>query len=520
MKAPFVAHRRLLASLFLLPLALGGAAATQAQQAPAEAPPPAERPIEENEVRAHILKLASDAFEGRAPGTMGEVKTLDYLARQWHAMGLVSGTNDPANRWFQPVPLVERIPFSQSVEVMKAGRRYKTDASGLFIAGRGASETVDAPLVFVGYGVDGEARVVADVAGKIAVMLYNGPDIEGDDRFTRRARINALAQAGASAVLEILPDSLPFDRVINFARRGGTILASEDNGPAIGGMMTEDYAARLLQTAGLDVDSAVMAAREDDFRQIDLPLTMRLSTTGMERPYTSHNVVAKLPGNKPGSGAVLLLGHWDHFGTCRPEGEEDRICNGAVDNASGMAVLLTVADRLAKGPRLDRDVYFLGTTAEERGLLGAKWFAENPSVPLEDIVIALNVDTVAIAGAGAPVAIIGRGEPLIDPLIGDIETVAREAGREVEPSDDSNAFIRRQDGWALLAKGVPAIMAGGSFADLKLLETFLSGDYHGPGDELRADTPLAGATEDANLHVALVRYFADAEKYRKSGTSE
>jgi Zn-dependent M28 family amino/carboxypeptidase len=200
------------------------------------------------------------------------------------------------------------------------------------------------------------------------------------------------------------------------------------------------------------------------------------------------------------------------LGICKPEGEIDRICNGAVDNASGMAVLTEIARRLAK-KRHDRDIYFVGTTAEESGLLGAQVFADDPVFPLENIVIALNVDTIAVAPRGAKVAIIGRGTTALEP---EIESVALKAGRQIEKSTDANAFLRRQDGWVLTQKGVPALMLSGSFSDLELMERFLNGAYHGPDDEFGPTVELGGAADDAELHVALGKYFASAKKHKRA----
>ncbi len=258
-------------------------------------------------------------------------------------------------------------------------------------------------------------------------------------------------------------------------------------------------------------------AGKPGFAPVTLPVTLDLATSTSVRAFDSHNVIGKIPGSKPGSGAVLLLGHWDHFGICRSEEAEDRICNGAVDNASGMAVLLTVAERLARGAPMDRDVYVMGTTAEERGLLGAYYFADHPVVPLKDIAVALNVDTVAIAPAGAPVALVGRGENGLDEIV---DRIATDLGRKVDTDKEANAFIRRQDGWALGAKGVKSIMAGGSFSDMAMLQAFLTTVYHQPDDELTDATPLGGAADDANLHVELTRHFADSAKYTPAPTGD
>ena len=216
---------------------------------------------------------------------------------------------------------------------------------------------------------------------------------------------------------------------------------------------------------------------------------------------TSHNVVGKVSGANPDGKAVLLMAHWDHLGLCRPAGDADRICNGAVDNASGTAALLALVRRV-KAMRLDRDVYFVFTGAEEWGLFGAKAFAANPPLPLAGIVAGFNLDTIAVAPAGMPVAIVAEKDSALIPLV---RSAAAAVGRAWDGDQEAAAFIERQDGWPLTQKKVPMAMAGGSFSDMKRLKAFLGGLYHGEDDELTAATELGGAVDDANLHVELVR---------------
>ena len=216
--------------------------------------------------------------------------------------------------------------------------------------------------------------------------------------------------------------------------------------------------------------------------------------------FTAYNVVGRVPGQASDGRAVVVMAHYDHLGICLPEGA-DRICNGAIDNASGVAALIAVAERVAT-MKLDRDVWFVATSAEEWGLLGAKAFAERPPLPLDAIVAGFNLDTIAIVGKGAPVAMVAAKGSGLESLVRD---AAGAVGRAWDGDDEAASFIRRQDGWALAERGAPMIMAGGSFSDLKLLNAFLAAAYHDPSDELRPDTELGGAVDDANLHVELVR---------------
>lgn len=480
--------------------------AAQAQSKPA--------PISESEVRAHIAMLASDEFEGRGPGSAGETRTLDYLAKTWASYGLVSGTNDPAHPWFQPVPLVERKPYAQAFHAYAKGKQLKLAEDGVALSGRNPTDRVTGEPLFVGYGVGADGKLNADVKGRIVLMLSAEPKFEGAAKLPGlRDRQKLLAQAGAAAVLITAPDGVPWGGLRAQLANGSMRLAGDDVSATISGVLRGDVSDALMRAGQVSAADA----GKPGFAPVTLPATLDLATSTSVRAFDSHNVIGKIPGARPGSGAVLLLGHWDHFGICRSEEAEDRICNGAVDNASGMAVLLTVAERLARGAPMDRDVYFMGTTAEERGLLGAYYFADHPVMPLNDIVVALNVDTVAIAPAGAPVALVGRGENGLD---GIVDEIAKSLGRAVDSDTEANAFIRRQDGWALGAKGVKSIMAGGSFSDMKLLQAFLTTVYHQPDDELTDKVPLGGAADDANLHVELARHFADEAKYKPAPTGD
>jgi Zn-dependent M28 family amino/carboxypeptidase len=390
------------------------------------------------------------------------------------------------------------------------GREVALEADGVVVNGRAA--LTDVPVVFVGYGVNGRGKVNADVKGKLAVMLFGNAPF-GDALPRYRERRQMLADAGAVGVLVIAPDMALWDQLRGAMEPGSTAtrLASAPDGPQASGFLSPDAAAALLAEAGAGGKAAHTAAKSSDYRGLALPVTADLVAGSLVRPYDSHNIVAKLPGAKPDGKAVLFLGHWDHLGVCAPEGAADRICNGAVDNASGIAVLIEVAKRLAAGLRPDRDIYFLATTAEEKGLLGAHWFAEHPVVPLADITVALNIDTIAISPRGTPVATIGRGRPAYDAIVRDVAT---KLGRTIDDDGEADAFIERQDGWALGAKGVASLMVGGSFSDMALLEAFLSGDYHGPGDAYSDKMVLGGAAEDADLHVALGRAFADTRQWR------
>ena len=470
--------------------------------------------VTESELREHIAVLASDEFEGRKPGTEGEAKTVKYIAEQWAKAGLKPAATDGS--WFDPVPLIQRGRGNATFAFNAKGRKLRIVSDEIVLIGKNAEYIKnDLPVVFAGIGVTSNGRVEADVSGKLALVLFEA-DTAPEKFKSPRARREALIAAGAEAVLFIgdSQGNWPTLRRQLLSRPIG--LENREKRATLEGAISSEFAVALVTAASLDWDKLRANAKDADYAGEPLGVDADFAVSTDIYRFNSSNVIGKISGRKKGSGALLFMGHWDHLGICAPEDAPDRICNGAVDNASGIAVLTEVAQRLSKN-RHDRDIYFLATTAEESGLLGAYAFADKPVIPLEQIVISLNIDTIAVAGRGAKVAIIGRGTTPLDPLV---EGIAKKAGRVIETSNDANDFIQRQDGWALAQKGVPALMVGGAFADLDLMQQFLGSDYHGPGDELTDKTDLGGAAEDADLHIALGRYFADARKYKSAKAGE
>ncbi|MGE3691440.1 MAG: M28 family peptidase [Novosphingobium sp.] len=457
----------------------------------------------EAEMMAHIQILASDEFQGREPGTEGEAKTLQYLASQWAGLGLLSGTNNPGSEWFVPVTLIERQPAASSAQFFRKGRRVYLPASDVLVLTSGARTLLrSAPVLFVGKG-SGPVPARTELAGRIAVLLDGG--IENSDRQ------NALLAGGASAVLTVLDGERKLENVAARRKLPGYALASETTGGDLEVFVNKSAMDRMLQGTRQSVASLQQAAERPDFVPQLLDLTATLEATTRETTILTHNLIGKLPGKKPDSGALLFVAHWDHFGVCAPPQAEDTICHGAVDNASGLAALTELARRLVRGSRLDRDVYFLATTAEELGLLGAHAFAENPPLPLKQIVAAFNIDTIALAPAGSPLAIVGRG---MTPLDADIEKVAKRAKRQIVDGDAANAYFRRQDGWALAQHDVPTVMVTSAYSDIPRLEAFYEGPYHRPADNLQRRIELGGAAEDVLFYVELARWFGNSKRVR------
>lgn len=448
----------------------------------------AEAPLDQDAMRAHIAWLADDAREGRAPGTPGGDATAHYVADALYKAGLRPGPEG----WYQPVKLVERVPGKASGVWRRDGEIIALGVEDSLYAARDASVRLpQTPVVFAGYGVDPAA---IDVNGKVVLILSARP--QGAP--TLGERREALVNAGAVAVIALTGEKDPWELIHSQLSRGRLVDAGQPTASVEGAIAYEAWQALVPPEL---VESGKPAL---------LPLTFAIDAQARVRHIAPVNVIGRIDGSDPRGEAVMFLAHWDHLGLCRPEGAPDRICNGAVDNASGIAMMIEVAKRLAAGKRPRRSIYFVATTAEESGLLGARWLVRHPPVPLGKIAAVLNLDTVAIAGAGAPVAVIGRGRTPLDPVIDKVVVAEK---RTLDASDAANAFITRQDGWAFLQAGVPAVMVGGAFSDPVRLATFLAGDYHGPADDMKRQFPLDGAAEDGALHVALARFLADPDKF-------
>ncbi|WP_404481270.1 M28 family peptidase [Novosphingobium sp. BL-52-GroH] len=465
----------------------------------------ADREIEAR-LRGHIAILASDDFDGREPGTEGEAKTLRYLARQWFDIGLVSGTNDPGNEWFAPVTLVARAPSTGTAQFLRRGYRTTIAPGDVLVLTSGKRSLVrNAPLLFVGKARSQDFSRT-ELAGRIAVVL------DGDTPDS--ARQNDLLAQGASAVLTVLDGERSLEQVAARRQRTGYALSEDSLGGDLEAFIGRATMETLLKGTAHTLASLEAAASGDDFVPVMLDVTATLEATTNETTIRTHNLIGKLPGRSRQAGAVLFVAHWDHFGECGEAPAEDLICNGAIDNASGVAALTEIARRLARTPQMDRDVYFLATTGEELGLLGAHEFAENPPLPLEKIVAAFNIDSIAIAPRKTPFAIVGRGMTGLDK---DIARVAKAEGFRLRENDEANEFVKRQDGWALLQHDIPAVMVTTAYGDIDRMRAFFDGDYHRPTDDLTRPLQLEGAVDDVKMLTALGRWFGDVRKVPVGG---
>lgn len=484
-----------------------GAAALALASAPAQSPLPASA-IEAALMR-HIATLADDAMEGRRPGTPGGDKAVRYIAGEMQAVGLSPGA--AGGNWYQPVDLVERKPLSARAKWRIAGRKIDIADEELVLLGSAPRFRLDhAPVIYAGYGLPDNLKGV-DVAGAIVLLLPGKPEKPADTPSLDNRR-SKIARSGAAAVLTLMASETSW-RAVRSQYADGRIFLAEDEGKAVLGAISYPAWTRLLREAGRDPRALQSAAADPGFVAVPVGVKADLRAKTTVRRYRSVNVIGRLAGAARADEAVVIMAHWDHLGICRAAGVTDRICNGAVDNASGIASMLEIARGLAQGPRPARSLLFVATTAEELGLLGARAFVKAPPLPLGSIVAGLNLDTVAIAPKGAPVAIIGRGMTRLDPFV---DATARALGREVDTGTAANAYVARQDGWELMGAGVPAIMLGGAFSQRTLLERFFASRYHGPADDLAHGLELGGAAEDVVLHVALARLLADPAQFPAS----
>jgi hypothetical protein len=474
--------------------------------------PVSAEPVSTDALRRHIDVLAGDDFAGREPGTEGERKSIAYIAAQMRSSGLEPA--GPRNSWYQPLEVTVRRPGDQTSLWRVKGRKTERIEFGrdeVILYGRSARETLDsAPVVFAGHGAviadKGIDQVAgADLKGAIVLILHDGPETAGFPGYSERAA--TVAAAGAAAVIGIVGQELAWPIVQRVYDLGQKTLSIHVP-PPLAGAMSQAAAERLLSASGSDF-AALLATPGPTFKPVALKLRASFDVATAIETIQTHNVIGRIRGSGGGEESLLYLSHWDHLGLCEKEAP-DRICNGAVDNASGIAALLEIARSLGRGQRPRRDILFLATTAEEMGLLGAEYFASRPVVPLGSIVAAINMDTLAISPRGEPVAMMGRGRPALDSII---ERTIAEAGRTPDRDDEAAALVERQDGWALARAGVPAIMVGGSFADMKKLGAFLEGAYHSAADNPGPGLMLDGAAEDTDLMIALGRKLADPAIY-------
>ena len=483
---------------------------------------------------AHIRDLSADSMEGRAPGTPGEEKTVAYLTRQFQALGLEPG--NPDGTWVQKADLVGYLS-KPAARVTAGGRAIPLRFQDDFVANsrhdRARTTVAGSDIVFVGYGVVApeygwDDYKGLDVRGKTVLMLINDPAVAapgaaaGDTaaldsamfkgramtyygRWTYKYEIASEKGAAAAIIIhETGPAGYPWDVVRGSWSNEQLDVISPDASKRVPveGWITLDRAKALLAASGRSFDSLKAAARRKDFRPVALDAKADFDVGITVRRFQSHNVLARLSGSSRKDEHVIYTAHWDHLGK-DPSLKGDQIFNGAQDNASGTAGLLELArafKRLSAPP--ERSILFLAVTAEEKGLLGARYYAANPLYPLAQTAAVINIDGLNQWGRTSDVVIVGLGNSTLD----DVLTAAlKTANRTVKPdAEPEKGFYYRSDHFEFAKRGVPALYAesGVDFVGkeagygMKKREEYTATDYHAPSDEVKPDWDLSGAVED------------------------
>ncbi|WP_025413862.1 M28 family metallopeptidase [Gemmatirosa kalamazoonensis] len=533
-----------------------GAASDSAATAPNVAS--AAQAITAQGLLAHVKDLAADSMEGRGPGTPGEDKTVAYLTRQFQSLGLAPG--NPDGTYVQNVDLVgytSRPTASIAVAGKTMALRFPDDYVLNSRHDRPETRIDASDVVFVGYGVVApeygwDDYKDVDVRGKTIVMLVNDPavpapgaplgDMERLDstmfhgkamtyygRWTYKYEI--ATQKGAAAVLivhETGPAGYPYEVVKGSYAAEQFDVPSPDAEKRVGaeGWITVDKARELFAAAGQNLDSLKAAATRKDFRPVALNAKATFDVKIAVRRVRSKNVVAKLEGTDRKDEYVIYTAHWDHLGR-DTTAQGDQIFNGALDNATGTAGLLELA-KAFKGlqPAPRRSILFVSVTGEEKGLLGAKYYATHPLYPLAKTAADINMDELNPWGRTRDMIVIGLGNSTLDDVLRRVLTAD---GRTITPdAEPQKGFYYRSDHFEFAKQGVPALYteigvdAVGQPAGtgLKRRQTFDETDYHKPSDDVKPGWDFAGAVDDlrALFRVGYLVAQQDAMPTWKPGT--
>ncbi len=479
--------------------------------------------------------LSSDAYEGRAPASEGEKKTVAYLIEQMKAAGLQPAGDkqaDGGRAWTQDVPLVRSATKGPVAVSVTMGGQTRTWTQGEEIAIRatmiGDRLTVkDAPVVFVGYGVSAPERnwddfKGMDLKGKVALVLVNDPDFEtGEGDFGGKAmtyygrwtyKFEEAARRGAIGFLvihETAPASYGWatvknsntNEIFDVIRKD----PSTDHAP-LEGWVQRDQAVAMLAAAGLDFEALKKQAQTRAFKPVELKgVTFSTDYAVDAQKVVSKNVVGALPGSKHPEERVFYTAHWDHLGVGQPDAKGDTIYNGALDNASGTAMLLELGRAFAKGPKPQRTVVFMAVTAEEKGLLGSEYYASSPLYPLATTVGVINMDGVGPSGLAKDFTTSGNAPlTLQDELIAVGKTHDRYYSPDPRP--EAGSFFR-SDHFPFAKVGVPAIsfgggqdlVQGGKAAGAARRAAYTASQYHQPADEFDPNWDPKGFEADGTL---------------------
>ncbi|HTC61885.1 MAG TPA: M28 family metallopeptidase [Candidatus Saccharimonadales bacterium] len=528
-------------------LALAAAVALCGCSSGPASPLPALSSFSGERLLAHIRTLSSDEYEGRGPGSKGEQLTITYLQDQFRSAGLEPG--NPDGTYLQNVPLVGITPDpTMKLTLTGHGKTLEPKFQDDFIAWSKRvteSSSVDADLIFVGYGVQApefqwDDFKGADVKGKILVELINDPPVPdpadssrldpkifGGEAMTYYGRwtykFEKAAQMGAAGCIIIHQTDragYPWEVVRNSWSGTQFDLATPDKDMgrlAMESWITSDFATKLFHAAGQDLDQLIKSAATRNFKPVPLGMRAKLNIHNSLRTIDSHNVIAKLTGSDPTlkNTYVIYSAHWDHFGI-GPEVNGDKIYHGAVDNASGASALLEMArayKTLRTPPR--RSILFLSVTAEEQGLLGSRYYAEHPLYPLAQTALDINMDGMNVNGRTHDIVQIGRGVSTLDSVI---DAVAKEQGRivKVDPEPEKGLYYR-SDHFEFAKNGVPAFdpESGVDYLGrpdgwgIEKRKEYTASKYHKPADKIEADWNMEGAIEDCQLYFLVGYHIAN-----------
>ncbi len=490
---------------------------------------PAVAQVSPERLSADVKMLASDSFEGRAPGTPGETKTIAWLIAQFKAMKAQPG--GPNGSWTQPVPLVHTRMGSGTV---RAGDTPLVQGRDIYLSTvRGVDRVAiaNAPMVFVGYGVSAPERgwddfKGLDLKGKVAVFLVNDPDFEaiagddakgkfGDRRMTYYGRwtykYEEAARRGAVGAL-IVHDTAGagygWNTVTAPAGENYDIVRKDpESRVMLQGWLEGGAANRLFAASGLDLAALRKAARRSDFRPVALKQAFTTDLPVKHDTAVSQNVLAKLPGTKHADEVVMFGAHWDAYGIGAADAQGRTIRPGANDDGLGVAGVLELARNFAKAPRTDRSLVFALWSGEERGLLGSETYAVNPVYPAAKTVANLTLDILQTAGPAKDVMLVGAGQNSLEDMLGD---AAKAQGRVVTPEAlPERGLFYRADHFSVARRGVPTLLLmaisgapdlvkGGRTAGQAWLDGYMK-CYHQTCDAWGADWDLRGAAQDVDL---------------------
>jgi Zn-dependent M28 family amino/carboxypeptidase len=519
--------------------AAGDATAINNDPVPAEAL----AAIDTATLMGHVRVLAADSLLGRQPGTVGEDRTAAYLESQFKTIGLAPG--NPDGSYVQKVPLVGiTVTNAPAMTFEKDGKtqtlKWRDDYVAWTKHVQPTASLDKSELVFVGYGTEApefkwDDFKGMDLSGKTLVMLVNDPPLADTSRFGG-ARMTYYGRwtykyeqgmkhkaAGVLLVHETGPAGYPFTVVQGKTAEQFDLVAPDKNmsRAAVEGWITIEQAKALFAMAGQNFDSLKAKAATPEFEPVQLGATASVTLQNTLREINSRNMVAKLEGSDPAlkDEYVVYSAHWDHFGV----GEKvkgDSIYNGALDNATGTAGLLTIAKAFAAMPtRPKRSILFLAVTAEEQGLLGAAYYGMAPLYPLNKTAANINMDGLSQWGRTRDLTVIGLGNSELDDYA---QAVATEQQRVLRPdAEPEKGFYYRSDHFNFAKKGVPAFYAEAGievigkppeFGRAKRDE-YTANDYHAPQDEIKADWDMSGAVQDLQLFLAMGYRVGNASRF-------